>query len=407
MRTRATAARARPRRVTQRVRVLLQDPDASRNERLRAHLARQRGWSPTCVATVDEAVYALEAGAVDVVVCRVPPGGAADVLAHASAHHPQALRVALCDGDDPARALPALRHAHRCLSGRARDEDVTLVLRQATRVRALLTDDTLRTLVLGLEVLPSVPLVLQHLLGELRGLSPSVARVGALVEEDPASTAELLRVVNSPLLGLRQSVTDAALAVTLLGLETVGAVLVQQQWLSRSDGRLLDRVGLGTLFPHSLRTARRAASVGRHFGCGHEDIGTARAAGLLHDIGKLVLAVNFPDRYRQAWTLAATGEVPLRVSETLFVGAPHDWVGGHLLALWGLPDPIVEAVAFHHDPRHGGTTTGVALGLVHLANRLDHARDSAAPHELDTDYLAAIGCTVDTARWTQWLEEDA
>jgi HD-like signal output (HDOD) protein len=365
------------------------------------------GWRVSVVGSVDEALFALETHAIDAVTCEVAPGDPATVLAHAQAHQPDVLRVALTMTDAPMRAVDALRHAHLCLPRQASAATVARALQQALRVRGLLRDETLKTLVLGLEVLPSVPQVLQQLLAELRGPDPSVARVGQLVEQDPASTAEVLRVVNSPMLGLRRQVTDASLAVTLVGLETIGAVLVQQQWLSQADVHTLERLGLGRLFTHGLRTARRAAGLGHHFGRGHEAISAARAAGLLHDIGKLVLAINFPDKYHQAHELAESGEVPLRVAETVLIGAPHDWVGGHLLALWGLPDAIVEAVAFHHDPRHGGTAASVALGLVHLANRLEHARDATAPQELDNDYLAAIGCPVDAATWTRLLEVEA
>lgn len=392
---------------TARPHVLLQVPTPSRRDALRRELALVPGWHVSVVGSVDEALYGLETHELDAVVCEVAPGDPATVLAHAQAHHPEVLRVALSLADAPSRSVDALRHAHTCLPRDAGPAAVAQALRLALRVRGLLRDHTLQALVVGLEVLPSVPQVLQQLLAELRGPDPSVARVGALVEQDPASTMEVLHVVNSPLLGLRQQVNDASLAVTLLGLETVGAILVQQQWLSQADAHTLERLGLSRLFAHGLRTARRAAALGHHFRRGHEATGAARAAGLLHDVGKLVLAINFPDKYRQVQDLAESGEVPLRVAETLLIGAPHDWVGGHLLALWGLPDAIVEAVAFHHDPRHGDAAGSVALGLVHLANRLEHACEADASDELDRDYLAAIGCPVDPATWAHLLELDA
>ncbi|BCS32161.1 two-component system response regulator [Luteitalea sp. TBR-22] len=396
--------RGRPRQSgTSGIHVLLQAASPARRDALGRELARVPGWQVSVVDSVDEALYALETLEIDAAVCEVVPGEPPTVLAHAQAHHPEVLRVALALADAP-RAVDALRHAHTCLPRDTRAGAVALALQQSLRVRGLLCDETLKTLVLGLEVLPSVPQVLQQLLAELRGPDPSVARVGALVEQDAGATAELLHVVNSPLLGLRQPVSDAALAVTLLGLDTVGAVLVQQQWLSQADAQTLERLGLARLFSHGLRTARRAAALGHHFRLGHDAIGAARAAGLLHDVGKLVLAINFPDKYRQAQDLVESGEVPLRVAETILIGAPHDWVGGHLLALWGLPDAIVEAVAFHHDPRYGGASASVALGLVHLANRLEHARDAATPNELDGDYLAAIGCPIDGATWPRLLE---
>lgn len=126
----------------------------------------------------------------------------------------------------------------------------------------------------------------------------------------------------------------------------------------------------------------------------------ARAAGLLHDIGKLLLAVNFPERYARAWKASQRGELPLRSAETIEFGASHDRVGGVLLALWGLPMPLVDAVAFHHDPAFGGHARRAPVGLVHLADLLARpGRESTIPPELDTDYLAAAGYAVDEPLW--------
>ncbi len=394
----------------ERLRVLVVDdePDVLASlERVLRPLAGR--WALSFAASGEQAVYALEAGPIDALVCDIhmPGTSGAEVLRYAASRHPAVLRIALSGQPDQSVALPVINTAHSFLPKPVTAADVEAAVRQGARVLALLNDASVRDLVVGLTVLPSLPAVLKTLLEELRQPTASVSRVGELISQDAGLTAQLLRLINSPYFGLIRPVSDPALAVTLLGLETVGAVLLQHRFFELADEGLIDRVGLKGLFGHCSRTGRRAAAIGRHFGRPARECGAARAAGVLHDVGKILLAVNFPDRYHRAWRLASEGEVPLRVAETVEVGAPHDWVGGHLLALWGLPASLVEAVAFHHDPGQHAHPGGGTLGLVHLANQVEHAADHGAFRELDEDYLAAIGCPVDEQTWKDLVALEA
>ncbi len=366
-------------------------------------------WDMAFVSTGDEAIYALESGRVDVIVCdqRMPGTSGIDVLRHTRQHHPHVLRLALSGQTDDNGALVAIHDAHCYLRKPATPAALEAAIRQTSRIHALLRNEPVRELVLGLSVLPTLPRIIQLLLDELRQANASVAKVGELVSQDPGLTAQLLRIVNSPYFGVLEPIADPSVAAVMLGIETVAAVLVQHNLFALADERLLRRVGLEGLFAHSTRTGRRAARLGQELGRSAQEAGAARAAGVLHDVGKIVLAINFPDRYRDATARARSGDMPLRVAETLLVGAPHDWVGGHLLALWGLPASTVEAVAFHHDPRHDGYAAGGPLALVHLANALEHARDPRVPRELDTDYLRAVGYEIDDSTWRHLMALDA
>ena len=395
--------------MNERLRVLVIENDSSALSRLELGLQHLRSqWDLTFLPHGDEAVFALEAGQIDVVVCPQVPAthGGTDVLSYAREHRPEVLRIALAiEGDAPDR-LAAINVAHTCLPRHPKAGAIEAAVRQTARIQTLLQAEAMRDLVLGLTVLPSLPSVLNTLLDELRSPYASVARVGELISQDPGLTAQLLRVVNSPVVGLARPVGDPALAVTLLGLDTVAAMLVQHHLFALANERVLDRLGLGGLYAHCTRTGRLAATAGRHFGCSVDDVSLARAAGVLHDAGKLLLALNFPDRYQHAHELAAKSRMPMRVAETMVIGAPHDWVGGLLLALWGMPNAIVEAVAFHHDPRHDGIAAGGALGLVHLANVLEHSREPGALKEVDTNYLNAVGYVVDGSTWQQLAEQE-
>jgi HD-like signal output (HDOD) protein len=119
-------------------------------------------------------------------------------------------------------------------------------------------------------------------------------------------------------------------------------------------------------------------------------------AGMMHDIGRLVLAARAPDRLGATFREAARSGKPLATVEEEQMGVTHAELGGYLLGLWGLPLPIVEAVAFHHRPDRVVPTNIDLLGVVHvadyLADDLDERRRARGITDgpVDHKYLAMI-----------------
>jgi HD-like signal output (HDOD) protein len=116
-------------------------------------------------------------------------------------------------------------------------------------------------------------------------------------------------------------------------------------------------------------------------------------AGLLHDIGKLVLALELPHAFGDALRHSREEGMPLVEAEKQEYGVTHAEVGAYLLGLWGLPYPIVEAVANHHEPRRVPQRGLDVLAAVHIADELIHAQgpEVLLRPGLQLDYLAELG----------------
>jgi putative nucleotidyltransferase with HDIG domain len=110
-------------------------------------------------------------------------------------------------------------------------------------------------------------------------------------------------------------------------------------------------------------------------------------AGLLHDIGKLVLAVNMPGGYETALQLAQKESLPMHRAEEMTLGVNHAEVGGYILSLWGLPGRVVDAVAYHHEPERLGATFLNPAVAVFLANAAVHRMTSGDAVRVDESRL--------------------
>jgi putative nucleotidyltransferase with HDIG domain len=231
--------------------------------------------------------------------------------------------------------------------------------------------------------------------------------IGALVESDIAMCAKVLQLVNSSFFGLGRRISSAREAVGYLGIAPLRALVVSAgAFRAFAPAGPIDGFSVDALETHSTLVARVAAALLTD----RQQAAEAFTAGMLHDVGKLVLAAHQPDQLAALLARARELGQPLHSIEREYAGVTHAEVGAYLLTLWGLPHAIVEAVAHHHAPSRIESTGLDPVAAVHIANVLVAAQQhdgstDPAPEPLDAAYLAGLGVTDRLDGWKTLVAE--
>jgi putative nucleotidyltransferase with HDIG domain len=169
------------------------------------------------------------------------------------------------------------------------------------------------------------------------------------------------------------------------------------------NGEAVGEINSDRLYLHSLSTGLLAQKILSDEGADSAVVDAAFTAGVLHDTGKLVLASALPELYRRALQLAADELIPQWQAEANVFGVSHAEVGAYLLGLWGLPPAIVEAVAWHHQPRRREPPALGALTAVHIADYLQsrHLPANRRPLvvQIDEAYIQALHLIDRISEW--------
>jgi len=223
--------------------------------------------------------------------------------------------------------------------------------------------------------------------------------------------AKILQLVNSAFFGLPREITTLQTAVSFLGTQIVqNLVLSAEVFHVFEKAKPIKGFSFEYLHTHSQLVAKIA---GRMPAPSHVR-GAAIVASMLHDMGKLVLAVRSPQHFERAVQGARDENLPLYQVEQQLIGVSHAEVGAYLLGIWGLPTTVVEAVAHHHYPSRIPHDSLDAVGIVHICDYLAHQHPvyppvtgAMATLPPDPEYLDAVGAADLMAEWNEMAEISA
>lgn len=333
---------------------------------------------------------------------RMPGMDGAQLLQLVKERHPLIIRVALSGHSDASASLRLAGIAHQYLSKPCEADQLRETLARAEILRSSFRSERVQAVINRASALPSLPKLYADIETELRSAEPSLQRVGEIIGRDPAMCAKVLQLVNSAFFALPRRVNSAEMATRLLGLETIRSLVLTVHVFSQFRGPELDGLSLSRMWSHSMLAGAIGRELARSERSAEAACEAVPMASLLHDVGMLVLAHNFPAEYRAVIARVEHGQAESMLSaETAEFGATHPEVGGYLLGLWGLPGPLVEAVSYHHLPSASIANGFGPVVATHVATALaGHDGEPAAEdEELDEQWLAGLGLAARLQEW--------
>jgi HD-like signal output (HDOD) protein len=353
------------------------------------------------VLSGEEAIALFEREPIDLIVSdvRMPGMDGGQLLTTVKQRWPTTIRIIISGYSDPAQAARLTSLAHQYLAKPCEDRQIENVIERCFHLQASLSQDSLKTVVGRIGKLPAMPKTFARLQGALAQATVTAGEIADIVNADPAIATKVLQITNSAFFRLRKPMVRIKDAVTYLGFATLRNLVLcaelSSHWKSPPE--------LSDVQPQALQKhAESVAAACKSLSGGRVSPDDAWLAGLLHDIGYWILIQECPKQLAQAIALSKAEGLPLFECELRTIGATHAQMGAYLLGLWGLPYPIVEAVALHHTPNEvasHGYDLLAALAVAHAL--LEPASAHAIPvgavrnSAVDAGYLSKLGAPFD------------
>jgi HD-like signal output (HDOD) protein/ActR/RegA family two-component response regulator len=336
-------------------RIVFVDDETELLEGLRARLYKHRSrWSMSSVTTAAAALAELEKGHVDLIVSdiRMPEMDGGELLGIVRKRWPDTVRIVLSGHVDHAETFRLTSLAHQYLAKPCDAKQLENIIERCFNLQGLLAQDALRNTVGRIGKLPAMPKTSASLQQALARPDVTTEEIGKIVEGDPAIAVKVLQIANSAFFRSRKPLAKVRDAVTYLGFSTIRNLVLSAEIFSQwgRPGRL-PQLDIEALQEHCMLMAAACASLAV------DGVSSSEAwlAGLLHDIGYLILVQECPDAMAAGIDKARTEGLSLNEGVRLTLGASHAEIGGYLLGLWGLPHSVVEAVALHCAPQSAGS----------------------------------------------------
>lgn len=314
-------------------------------------------------------------------------------LSQAVFHQPDCPRIIIADEADRLR-VACLLVGHRYFSKPCDVEALGDLLLRLASFRDIVCNEKIRRLIGGLGSLPAPPETFLKLEKLIESRAASIQEVADLVEQDPVLTAKLLQIVNSAHIGAAARVLRVIDAVQMLGLAMVRILALGLHTFTAYNKRGGKTAAPSQLWDHSLRVATNARRIARANRFEHVTCERAFLAGLLHDVGRIVVHASAPQECAQVAELARKCEIPSVIAEAQRFAATYADIGAYLLALWGMDEETTAIVQYQERVESFTGTDVNALAAVHIAHATDAADRVSYPlqlKELATMGFAAAG----------------
>jgi HD-like signal output (HDOD) protein len=387
--------------VATKIDVLFVDDEAPILEGLRNRLRKQRTkWNLSFALGGPAAVELIAKQRFDVIVTdmRMPVIDGAELLKRVHREQPHAVRIVLSGQADMDSVLRVLPIAHRYLSKPCSLEDLEYSIERASQLARRAQSDNVRKLAGNVRALPPAPHLFLELSSALADKRVGIPEVAKLVGRDLAMSAKVLQIVNSAFFGSAQKIGTVERAVSYLGIDTIQALVLGAEVFRPNPSQ---PAGVKAAIERAQSKGLATGRLAMKFFDVKAKAQEAFLAGMMHDVGDLVLLTAFGSDFETIPHSHDGHPIPREERETEQFGASHADVGAHLLGLWGLPNTTAEAAAYHHRPRDLRHDAFDIVDAVHVAHELIDAasKRNVRAHNVDVDLLKGFGVSGKLPEW--------
>ena len=395
-------------------RLLFVDDEQSILDGLKRSLRGMRHhWQMDFVSSGEQGVQQLAQQSYDLVVSdmRMPGMNGAEFLEKVSELCPDAIRFILSGYADEEMSLRTAVTAHQFLVKPCDVDSLVETVNRAFQLSDSLGDARLHSFVNSLKTLPSLPEPYQQLIQALSSPDAGVEEIAGILSSDPAMSAKILQMVNSAFFGLGREISNVSEAARLIGFDSIRSLALSVGIFSQFEAAGDARINFSKMHQHYLKVALLAERIARSMGQSKLFIEDCFLAGMVHDIGILIMHQNNPQQFAQVLELSRAEQIDRVSAETRVFGFNHGLVGAYLLGIWGLRHNVVEAVAYHHMPNQLENNQFSVATALHVADTLADERDSADNEKwmegqgVDSEYLQRLGLLEHLDEWRKLNEE--
>ncbi|XPV77536.1 MAG: HDOD domain-containing protein [Desulfovibrio sp.] len=373
--------------------------------------SKSKEWNMHFFSNAQDALDKLDELNINVLITdmRMPGMDGAELLEIVTEKYPDIVRIVLSGHSDSNVIMKSILPAHQYIAKPCKASKLVGTINKALSLQSMLDSNSVKNFTTEMAQIPTLPEVYQKLTRELQEEEPSIQAVGKIVSQDVGMSAKLLKIVNSSFFGLCQHISSPQQAVSLLGISTIKSLILGIHIFSSFNAKNTPKLKLADLWSHCIRTGHFSKIIATHEGVAKDSADYYFIAGLLHDIGQLIIAEKASAQYNKILTEAEGSKLPLHLIEAKHLGTSHAEVGAYLIGLWGLPTQIVRGIAFHHTPLFFGKNINEMV-VIHAANYFDHKLFYNAKHHdstLDKDFQAFAEHNNKLEQWENLITEYA
>lgn len=358
------------------INILFVDDDPSLLASLRRNLHKKaRVWNMRFAESAQAALELLKKNNADVIISdmRMPGMDGVELLAQVKKFYPNTVRFILSGYSDKQMILDSVGLTHQFFAKPCDPKFLIQAINYSSTLYRHIGNPRIQQVVCEIKSLPTPPEIYNKISNELNKREPSIEYISEVVKQDSATSAKVLQLVNSAFFGIGRGISDIEEATVFLGIENLKSLVLVIGMINESFSSISHNFDIEAYSHHSFNVGFLSEKIARSLGKKPKECQTAFTAGLLHDIGKLVMATHFEASYNSkvtAFGKNTPGTAQIQDMENDLFGINHAEIGAALVGIWGLPPTIVNAVAYHHKPRKE-TEEGISLAtIVHISNAL-------------------------------------